>query len=108
MNNKLNVKIHSHGLVDDDTNEYEMTSDHSWVKFGRSISNPRAFTLHMIGTTEKKQGEGHASRLLDYFFAMMKRVGGTVKTGAYTAAGEIKIRHVIERLAKKYNVRLIQ
>ena len=67
--NEPNIHVYSQGLIDNDIKGFEMESDYSWITFGRNVSNPRIFTLYMIGTTEKRQGEGHATQLLDYFFA---------------------------------------
>jgi len=103
-----NPKINHQGLVDTDINGFEMESEYSWITFGRSVSDPRLFIIYMIGTDPKEQGKGHATKLLDYFFAMVNKLKGTVEVESYTAAGEIKIRHVIEKMAKKYNVRLVQ
>jgi hypothetical protein len=106
--NKPNVKLDRQGLIDKDVIGFEMNSEYSWITFGRSVSDPRLFIIYMVGTADKERKQGHATQLLNYFFAVVKKIGGMVKVESYTAAGEVRIRHVIERLAKKYNVRLIQ
>ena len=106
--NNPNVKLDRQGLIDRDINGFELYSDHSWITFGRSVSDPRLFIIYMVGTADKERKQGHATQLLNYFFAVVKKIGGMVKVESYTAAGEARIKHVIERLAKNYNVRLVQ
>lgn len=101
-----NLNLHRRGLVDDKIYEYEMASEHSWITFGK-MDNSNLYIIYMIGTESEEQGKGYAKQLLDVFFRWVKKDNGIVKVDAYTAAGEIKIRHVINRLAINYGVKVI-
>ena len=98
-----NVKVHKLGLVDVDTYAYEIESKHSWINFHR-IQGDNVFVIQMIGTEGEDRRRGHATALLDAFFRLVKKTNGRIEIDAYTSAGEIYIKPVIERLAKKYGV----
>lgn len=101
------VQIVKKGLVDDNIYGYEMTFGPSWLNFGRDFRT-NTFILDMVGTSSQERNRGHATRLLDVFFRMVSQIKGVVKVDVYTAAGEIYLRHIIERLAQKHKVRLVK
>lgn len=105
QNNKVQIK--KQGLIDDGVYGYEMFFGPSWIRFGRDMAT-NTFIVYMIGTSIQERGKGHAKRLLDVFFKMIYRANGAVKVDSYTAAGEIWIRHVIERLAQMYGIRMVK
>lgn len=45
---------------------------------------------------------------MEYFFQLIKQQGGTLDQGSYTGSGEAHIRHVVDRLAKQYGIRLVK
>lgn len=107
LENEPNIKIEKQGLVDDGIYGYKLVSPYSWITFGKSPSN-NIFIVFMIGTHDKFRNQGYATKLLDVFFKMIKKANGNIMIESYTSAGEIWIKPVIEKLAKKYGVRLIK
>jgi GNAT superfamily N-acetyltransferase len=101
------IKLTRQGLVDDGVYQFKMESHQSWITFGKS-SNSNTYTIFMIGTSPEFKNQGYATKLLNVFFQMVKKVNGNIMVESYTSAGEIWIRHVIEKLAKKHNVRILQ
>ena len=52
--------------------------------------------------------EGYKKKqLLEKFFQHIKQHGGALEVESYTTAGMAHVQHVIERLAKQYNVRMV-
>ena len=101
-----NISIERLGLVDDDIFEYKLISEQSWITFGKDSRHN--YIIYMIGTYNEFRNQGHASRLLEVLFRMIKKENGTVTVESYTSAGEIWIRGAIEKMAIKYRVRLIK
>jgi hypothetical protein len=105
---KENYKNVSMGLVDDGINGYELKSPYSFIRYGFEPSSG-IFHLYQINTPElENRHEGHAKEIMDRFFQTIKNKNGSLNDGPYTSSGTLYIKHVIERLAKKYNVRLIR
>jgi hypothetical protein len=100
-----NVQITKQGLVDDGIYGYEMESPYSWVRFGKDTNN--VFIVYAVGTTQTERNKGHATYLLDVFFQLIKKAKGSVCIQSYTAAGEIYIKHIIEKLSQQYGVRIV-
>lgn len=106
MESKNSSTLHSLGLIDDGVNGYSLKSEHSWINFGVDVNN--IFIIYVIETAKDAQNQGHASKLLDTFFQMVKRKNGSIDVGPYTTSGEMYIKPVIEKLAQKYRVRIVK
>lgn len=101
-----NPTISKQGLVDDGIFGYEMTTPQSRVRYGYEPSS-KIFYLYNIATNPDERNQGHAKALLEHFFQLIKSYGGTLDPGSYTGSGMAYIKHVVERLSKQYNVRLV-
>lgn len=99
-------QIENLGLLDDGIKGYKLTSEYSWIKFGKDES--RNYILYMIGTNPSFRNQGHANQILDTFFRMIKKSNGNLIVETYTAPGEMYIRHNIEKLSHKYGVRILK
>ena len=113
MDNKITYRVTSNGLVDEDLYEYDLTiyGDEgipmSWVTYRKDL-NRRLIIIGMVGTKQEFRNQGLSKRVLDILFQGLQKTKWPVCVEAYTAAGEIYIRHVIENLAAKYGVRMIK
>lgn len=95
------------GLVDVGTYGYKLQSPYSFISYGYEPSS-KLFHLYMVQTPQESDtNQGNAKRLLEYLFQTIKRTGGALDVGTYTTSGFAFLKHVIERLAKQYNVRLV-
>lgn len=101
------IKIEPQGLIDFGVYGYKWSAPHSYLSFGHD-PNSRTFHLYMIQTpNEDDRNQGHATSLLEHFIRMVKANGGTLDVGSYTTSGMAFAKHVIERLANQYRVRLV-
>ena len=95
------------GLEDVDTYLYRMKSDHSILRYSHD-RNTNTFHLRHIGTPNvRDQDKGYATELLGAFFQLIKAKKGILDPGPYTGSGTAYIKHVVERLANQYNIRLV-
>jgi len=102
-----NFNLSKQGLVDDGIYGYELTSSHSYLRYGYDPIQ-RLFFLYNVGTpNEADKNKGYAKALLEHFFQIIKQSRGSLDTGPFTTSGNAYIKHVIERLAQQYGVRLI-
>lgn len=98
-------QIKSKGMVDNGIYGFELSDGHSWINFGRGVGHH--FIIYMVGTKHDERNQGHATRLLRIFFQMVKKARGTIEIESYTAAGNLYLKHIIDRLSKEYGVRVI-
>ncbi len=104
---ETDVKIRPMGLEDEGIHGYEMTSPFSYVRYALEPTT-QTYYIRNIGTPkEEDKNRGHATFLLDRFFQMVKQSNGVVNVDSYTTSGRLFLKHVIEGLARKYNVRLV-
>lgn len=104
---KEDISKTSQGLVDDGVYGYELKSEHSYLRYGHNPTN-RIFYLYNIGTpNQDDKNKGYATELLKYFFQLIKQSNGMLDAGSYTTSGMAYIKHVVDRLSKEYNVRLL-
>jgi len=102
-----NITLSNQGLVDDGIYGYELKSSQSYLRYGFEPTR-KQFFLYNIGTpNEEDKNKGHAKALLEHFFQIIKRANGTLDTGPFTASGAAYIKHVVERLAKQYGIRIV-
>ena len=103
-----NYNISKQGLVDDGIYGYELKSDTSYLRYGYEPAS-KIFYLYNIATPSKEdQNKGYAKAILEHFFQMIKQSGGALDAGSYTTSGHAYIEHVVERLSKKYGIRLVK
>jgi N-acetylmuramoyl-L-alanine amidase len=108
MQESAEVSVEKQGLIDDGIYGYQMSNDYSWMRYGYEPSR-RVFYLYSIATPNADdQNKGHAKALLESFFQLIKRYGGALDAGSYTASGMAYIKHVVERFSKQYGVRLVK
>lgn len=101
------IEIKSQGLVDIGVHGYKWSTPHSYLSFGHEPS-ARLFHLYMIQTpNDEDRNKGYSKALLERFFQMIQKQGGALDAGSYTTSGMAFAKHVIERLAKQYRVRLV-
>lgn len=101
------IDIIRQGLVDDGVFGYEMRSPKSFVRYGFEPSR-KLFHLYMVGTPNTDdRNQGHSKSVLDSFFQFIKQSNGALDVGSYTGEGMDYVKHVVERLAKQYGVRLV-
>lgn len=102
------VKNISTGLIDVGVYGYKLTSPYSSITYGYEPSS-KVFYLYMVRTPrEQDLNKGHSKSLLEKFMQMIQKQGGALDQGSYTTSGMAFVKHVIERLAKQYNVRLVR
>jgi len=102
-----NYEITKQGLVDDGIYGYEIKSTHSYLRYGFEPTS-RAFYLYNIGTLDPdERNRGYAKAILEFFFQMIQKAGGTLHIDSYTASGERYIKHIVDRLSQQYKVRLV-
>lgn len=101
------MKMEPQGLVDVGVHGYKWSTLHAYLSFGHEPS-ARLFHLYMIQTPkEEDRNKGYSKALLERFFQMIQKQGGALDVGSYTTSGMAFSKHVIERLAKQYRVRLV-
>ena len=101
------INIIRQGLVDDGIIGYEMRSPKSFIRYGYEPTR-KLFYLYMVGTPNTNdRNQGHSKSIIDNFFQLIKQYNGTLDVGSYTGEGMDYVKHVIERLAKQYRIRLI-
>jgi 8-oxo-dGTP diphosphatase len=101
------VSVKNQGLVDVGVHGYKWSTPHAYLSFGHDPSS-RLFHLYMIQTPkEEDRNQGYSKALLERFFQMIQKQGGALDVGSYTTSGMAFAKHVIERLAKQYRVRLV-
>jgi 8-oxo-dGTP pyrophosphatase MutT (NUDIX family)/GH24 family phage-related lysozyme (muramidase) len=101
------ISIDREGMIDVGTYGYKWRTPYSYLSFGEEPASMVAH-LYMIQTPkEEDRNKGHSKELLDLFFQMLKRKGWALDVGSYTTSGMSWTEHVIERMAKQYNIRLI-
>jgi N-acetylmuramoyl-L-alanine amidase len=100
------ISLTPKGLEDVDTYLYEIKSEHSYLRYSFN-KNTKIFYLRNIGTSENERNKGYARELLGTFFQIIKQHNGALDTGPYTTSGMSYIKHVVERFAKQYGVRLV-
>lgn len=101
------ISSKSLGIEDVDTVGYEINSPHSYLRYAYN-QNTNTFYLRNIGTPNPNdKHKGYAKELLDVFLRLIKARNGALDPGTYTVSGNAYIKHVVERLAKVYNVRLV-
>lgn len=101
------IKVEKEGLVDVDTYGYRWSTPHSYLSFGHE-PNSRSYHLYMIQTpNEADRKQGHSKVLLNKFLQLIGSQGGTLDVESYTMSGMAWTKHVIDRLAKQYRVRLV-
>ena len=106
--NMNDITITPEGLIDDGVYGYKMTSVHSFISYGYA-PNSKVFYIRMIQTPNKDdQNQGYAKAILETFFQMVKQKGGMVDEGVQTSPGNAYIKHVKERLANQYGVRIVK
>jgi 8-oxo-dGTP pyrophosphatase MutT (NUDIX family) len=109
--NVNDIMTYEKGLVGDDTIAYEIKSPYSFLRY-RHNPNTASFYFDNIGTTDpNNQNKGHATALIDQLFRNildMEGRRGTLDMGTYTSSGETYVKHVAERLAKQYGIRLVR
>lgn len=104
---KEDISKTSQGLVDDGVYGYELKSEHSYLRYGHDPIS-RMFYLYNIGTPNPEdKHKGYAKELLKHFFDIIKQSKGMLDVGSYTTSGMAHIKHVVDRLSKEYNVRLV-
>jgi N-acetylmuramoyl-L-alanine amidase len=102
-----NFSMAKQGLVDDGIYGYELKSSTSTLKYGYEPSS-RVFYLYNIATpSESDRNKGYAKALLEHFFQIIKKSNGALDVGPFTTSGTAYIKHVVERLAGEYKVRLV-
>lgn len=101
------IKLTKQHLTSVDTYRYEIISPYSYLNFSYD-ENTRVFSVNMIRTTKiEDRNKGYSKLILKYLFDLIKLNNGTLDTGDYTGPGQLYVKHVIERLAKHYNIKLI-
>lgn len=100
------ITVVPQGIVNVGTYGYKWMTPHGYLWFTHS-KNERLFTLLMIRTEPEFQYQGYSKNLLEKFFQHIKQHGGALEVESYTTSGLAHVQHVIERLAKQYNVRLV-
>lgn len=100
--------IKPEGLIDIDTYGYKIESPFSYLTYGVEPSS-RVYTLRMVRTIRPEDlNKGHAREILDHFFQIMKKGNASaLEIWSYTGSGMDYVKHVVERLAKQYGIRLI-
>lgn len=107
VNESEDVNVSRQGLIDVGVYGYMLTSPKSYISYGFE-PDTKIYHLYMVQTpNESDTNKGYAKALLERFFQIIKKSGGALDVGPYTTSGFAFVKHVIERLAQKYNVRLI-
>lgn len=102
-----NFMLSKQGLVGDGIYGYGLKSSSSNLKYGYEPSR-RTFYLYSIMTpSESDRNKGYAKALLNHFFQIIKQANGALDTGSFTTSGTAYIKHVVERFAVEYKVRLL-
>jgi len=105
--NMGSITLSKRGLVDDGIYGYELKSPQSYLRYGVEPTRNQ-FYLYNIGTpNEEDKNKGYAKALLEHFFQIIKQANGTLDTGPFTTSGNAYIKHVVERLAKEYGIRIV-
>lgn len=100
------IKCEPQGMIDIATYGYKWITPYGYLSFGFETTN-RKFILYMVQTKKEFQNQGHSKELLDTFFQLVKRENGVLTTTSYTMMGMAYAKHIIDRLAKQYGVRLV-
>lgn len=96
------------GISGDGIWGYELRSPKSYLRY-RHEPDTKIFYLDNIGTpNQDDKNKGYAKALLETFFQLIKGQGGTLDSGPFTTSGTAYIKHVVERFAKSYGVRLVK
>lgn len=106
---KINENINNTkvGITRDNVYEYKLTSPYSYIIYYFDPKN-KIFSFDSIRTLkEENMNKGYAKQLLEVFFKMVNEHGGRLDVGGYTTRGEMYIKHVVERLANQYGIKLI-
>ncbi len=99
--------LEKQGIIDDGIYGYELKSPTSHLRYGYEPSR-RVFYLYTIATpSELDQNKGYAKALLEHLFQIIKQANGALDVGPFTTSGTAYIKHVVERLANEYKVRLL-
>jgi 8-oxo-dGTP pyrophosphatase MutT (NUDIX family) len=105
---KEDIEFSRQGLVDDGLFGYEIKSPFSRLVYSYEPGTG-IFYLDNVDTPHKEdQDKGHATELLNIFFHLIKLRKGALDPGPYTEAGMLYVKPVVERLAKKYGIRLVR
>jgi hypothetical protein len=100
--------ISKRGLIDEGIVGYEMTTPHSYLRYGYEPAT-RTFYLHNIATPNMEdRNKGYARALLESFFQLIKQYGGALDCDTYTTSGMTFIKPVVERLLIEHRVRLMK
>ena len=100
------IRVVPQGLMNIGVKGYKWVTPYGYLSYGHDEAN-NVFDIYMIQTKSEFQNQGHGRNLLDKFFMHVKSNRGRVHVDSYTLSGLAWIKHVIERLANKYGVRLI-
>ena len=106
--NPHDTVVFKKGIVGDGVFEYEMRSPFSFIRY-KFAPKQKLFYFDMIGTPRAAdQGQGHATAVMETFFQMVKQYNATLDCDTYSTSGMEKIKPSIEKLAKKFGVRLVK
>lgn len=95
------------GMVDIGTKGYKITSPYGYLSYQYEESS-NTFKLNMVRIPEENdQNKGHSKALLKYFFELIHKYHGQLDPGSYTVAGMAHVKHVVDRLAQEYGVKLV-
>ncbi len=101
-----NITHKSMGLEDMDTYAYELKSEYSYLRYSWD-KNTNTFYLRNVGTALEYRNKGYSKELLVKLFEIIKSHNGVLDPKPYTDSGEAYTRHVVEKLAGEFGVRLI-
>lgn len=104
----VNATISKQGLIDDGIYGYEMKSPHSYLRYGYEPASKIFYLYNITTPVFQDKNKGYAKALLESFFQLIKQYGGALDSEPYTTSGMAYIKHVVERLSKKYNVQLVK
>ena len=93
----------------DTIQERILKSKYAFIKYSYAPQS-KIFYIDSIQTPNiNDQGKGYISTLLDKFFIIIKTVpGARLDVGAYTAAGDVKLKGGIDRRAKENGIKFIK
>jgi GNAT superfamily N-acetyltransferase len=102
------IELNKRGLVDDGVLGYTLKfPNKSILEFGiHQGTRPQKFVIFKVFTYPNEQHKGYATKLLNAFFQIVKKMNGYYEVSHFTKSGKDYIRHVIDKLSKKYDVKV--
>lgn len=96
------------GLVGDGIWAYELRSPKSYLQYRYEPDTKTFYLDNIVTPNEEDKNKGYSKALLETFFQLIKGQDGALDSGPYTTSGTAYVKHVVERFAQMYGVRLVQ